>query len=59
MQFQSGIGNHGTHSVIDVHRVAADMIGVPWEKCDVVWGNTGEEPAVDLHLRPAARPRTR
>ncbi|MGE0706216.1 MAG: xanthine dehydrogenase family protein molybdopterin-binding subunit [Vicinamibacterales bacterium] len=41
VQFQSGIGNHGTHSVIDVHRVAADIIGVPWEKCEVVWGNTG------------------
>ena len=42
MQFQSGIGNLGTHSVIDVHRVAAEMIGVPWEKCDVVCGNTAK-----------------
>ncbi len=42
VQFQSGIGNHGTHSVIDVHRVAADMIGVPWEQCEVVWGNTSK-----------------
>ncbi len=42
VQFQSGIGNHGTHSVIDVHRVAAEMIGAPWEQCDVVWGNTGK-----------------
>ena len=50
VQFQSGIGNLGTHSVIDVHRVAAEMLGVPWEQCDVVWGNTGQEPAVDLHL---------
>ena len=40
VQFQSGIGNLGTHSVIDVHRVAAEMLGVPWEKCEVVWGNT-------------------
>ena len=38
--FQSGIGNLGTESVIDVHRVGAEMLGVPWEKCDVVWGNT-------------------
>ena len=29
LQFQSGIGNLGTHSVIDVHRVAAEMLGVP------------------------------
>ena len=42
MQFQSGIGNLGTHSVIDVHRVAAEMIGVPWEQCDVVFGNTSK-----------------
>jgi CO/xanthine dehydrogenase Mo-binding subunit len=42
VQFQSGIGNHGTHSVIDVHRVAAEMIGVPWDKCDVVWGSTAK-----------------
>ena len=42
VQFQSGIGNLGTHSVIDVHRVAAEMLGVPWEQCDVVWGNTSK-----------------
>jgi xanthine dehydrogenase molybdenum-binding subunit len=38
--FQSGIGNLGTESVIDVHRAGAEILGVPWEKCDVVWGNT-------------------
>jgi xanthine dehydrogenase molybdenum-binding subunit len=37
---QSGIGNHGTESVTDVHRVAAEMIGMPWDKVDIVWGNT-------------------
>ncbi len=42
VQFQSGIGNHGTHSVIDVHRVAAEMLGVAWDQCDVVWGNTSK-----------------
>ena len=40
--FQSGIGNLGTESVIDVHRVGAEVLGVPWEKCDVVWGNTAK-----------------
>src|SRR3954454_24156840 len=40
VQFQSGIGNLGTHSVIDVHRVAAEMLGVPGDQCDVVFGNT-------------------
>jgi len=37
---QSGIGNLGTESVFDVHRVSAELIGVPWEQCDVAWGNT-------------------
>ena len=40
--FQSGIGNLGTESVIDVHRVGAEVLGVPWEKCDVTWGNTAK-----------------
>ncbi len=37
---QSGIGNHGTASVSDVHRVAAELLGVPWDKCVVAWGDT-------------------
>jgi len=39
---QSGIGNHGTESVIDVHRVVAEVLDVPWDKCEVTWGNTGK-----------------
>jgi CO/xanthine dehydrogenase Mo-binding subunit len=42
VQFQSGIGNLGTHAIMDVHRVAAELIGVPWEQCEVVWGNTSK-----------------
>jgi len=42
VRFQSGIGNLGTESVIDVHRAAAEVLGVPWEKCDVVWGDTSK-----------------
>ena len=38
--FQSGIGNLGTESVSDVHRAGAEVLGVPWEKGEVVWGNT-------------------
>jgi len=40
LYIQSGIGNHGTESVSDAHRVAAELVGVPWEKCDLTWGNT-------------------
>jgi CO/xanthine dehydrogenase Mo-binding subunit len=39
---QSGIGNLGTESVIDCHRVVAEELGVPWEKCDLTWGNTSQ-----------------
>ena len=39
---QSGIGNLGTESISDVHRVVAEVLGVPWEKCDVTWGNTAK-----------------
>lgn len=40
VRFHSGIGNLGTESVIDVHRAGAEVLGVPWEMCDVVWGDT-------------------
>ena len=42
VQFQSGVGNLGTHAVIDVHRVAADILGVSWDQCEVVFGNTSK-----------------
>jgi xanthine dehydrogenase molybdenum-binding subunit len=40
MYVQSGVGNLGTESVIDVHRVAAEMMGMNWENVVVTWGNT-------------------
>jgi len=39
---QSGVGNLGTHSVIDLARVAAEVLDVPWEKVEVTWGDTGK-----------------
>ena len=42
LTFQSGIGNHGTHSVFDVHRQAAEMLGVAWDQCDVNFGSTAK-----------------
>jgi xanthine dehydrogenase molybdenum-binding subunit len=42
LQIQSGIGNFGSESVSDVHRVAAELLGVPWEKVEISWGNTGK-----------------
>jgi xanthine dehydrogenase molybdenum-binding subunit len=42
VQVQSGIGNLGTHSVIDVHRVVAEVLDTPWEQFEVVWGDTSK-----------------
>jgi xanthine dehydrogenase molybdenum-binding subunit len=39
---QSGIGNLGTESVSDCHRVTAEILGIPWEKCEITWGHTGK-----------------
>jgi xanthine dehydrogenase molybdenum-binding subunit len=42
MYVQSGIGNLGTESMVDCHRVSAEIVGIPWEKVDVTWGHTGK-----------------
>jgi xanthine dehydrogenase molybdenum-binding subunit len=42
MSIQSGIGNLGTESMSDCHRVSAEMVGIPWEKVDLTWGHTGQ-----------------
>jgi CO/xanthine dehydrogenase Mo-binding subunit len=39
---QSGVGNLGTHSCIDLARVAADVLGMPWDKVVVNWGSTAK-----------------
>jgi xanthine dehydrogenase molybdenum-binding subunit len=39
---QSGVGNLGTHSVIDLARVAAQVLAMPWEKVEVAWGDTSK-----------------
>jgi len=39
---QSGAGNLGTHSVIDVARVPAEILDVPWDQVEVVWGDTSK-----------------
>src|SRR2546429_696332 len=40
MSIQTGIGNLGTESWSDCQRVAAEMMGVPWEKVDIAFGDT-------------------
>ncbi|MGE0462455.1 MAG: xanthine dehydrogenase family protein molybdopterin-binding subunit [Vicinamibacterales bacterium] len=45
LYIHQGIGNLGTHSVMDTARVIAEQVDMPWEKCVVVWGNTGNHVA--------------
>jgi CO/xanthine dehydrogenase Mo-binding subunit len=42
MYVKSGVGNLGTESYSDVHRVAAEMMGVPWDKVEISWGDTSQ-----------------
>jgi CO/xanthine dehydrogenase Mo-binding subunit len=42
LYIQSGVGNHGTESLSDSHRVSAEVLGIPWEKCELTWGNTSK-----------------
>jgi len=39
---QTGVGNLGTHSLMDLARVAAEVLAMPWEKVEVTWGDTGK-----------------
>ena len=62
VRFHSGIGNLGTWAVIDVHRAGAEVLGVSWDQCDVVWGDTSKGHALHLciwrqsdHARDDAR----
>jgi len=40
LYIHQGIGNLGTHSVLDTARAGAEALGMPWERCEVIWGDT-------------------
>lgn len=42
LRIHCGVGNLGTESFSDVQRVVADAMDVPWESCEIIWGNTGK-----------------
>ncbi|MDR0788478.1 MAG: xanthine dehydrogenase family protein molybdopterin-binding subunit [Gemmatimonadota bacterium] len=44
LYIHQGVGNLGTHAVMDTARAAADVLGSDWEDCEVVWGSSS------LHL---------
>jgi CO/xanthine dehydrogenase Mo-binding subunit len=42
MYIYTGVGNLGTESFSDTNRVAAEMLGMPWEKVHITWGDTSK-----------------
>ncbi|HVS63937.1 MAG TPA: xanthine dehydrogenase family protein molybdopterin-binding subunit [Thermoanaerobaculia bacterium] len=42
LEIHSGVGNLGTHSFSDTSRVACDVLGLPWEEVEIVWGDTSK-----------------
>ena len=40
VHIHQGVGNLGTHSVMDTARAAADVLGVGWDQVAVIWGDT-------------------
>ena len=40
LYIQSGVGNLGTGSAFDTMRAAAEGLDMPWEKCEVAWGDS-------------------
>jgi CO/xanthine dehydrogenase Mo-binding subunit len=42
LHIHSGVGNLGTESFSDTTRAAAEALGMPWEKVEVIWGDTSK-----------------
>lgn len=40
LYIQSGIGNLGTGSTFDMPRAVAEGMDMPWERCEVAWGDS-------------------
>ncbi len=49
VRIHTGIGNLGTEALIDVHRAAAEVLDVPWEAVDIVWGDTAKNLPYSCH----------
>lgn len=37
-----GIGNLGTHSIMDTARPAAEILGLNWDQVEIVWGDSSQ-----------------
>ncbi|MDX1578407.1 MAG: xanthine dehydrogenase family protein molybdopterin-binding subunit [Gemmatimonadota bacterium] len=42
LHIHQGIGNLGTHSMADTARAAADELGLDWDDCAVIWGDSSQ-----------------
>jgi xanthine dehydrogenase molybdenum-binding subunit len=42
LEIHTGVGNLGTHSFSDTARTAAEVLDFPWERVEVIWGNTAK-----------------
>jgi xanthine dehydrogenase molybdenum-binding subunit len=42
LTIHTGIGNLGTHSLFDTAMAAAEVLDVPWEEVEVVWGDSSQ-----------------
>ena len=42
LEIHTGVGNLGTHSFSDTARTAAEVLDFPWEKVELIWGNTSK-----------------
>jgi xanthine dehydrogenase molybdenum-binding subunit len=49
VRIHTGIGNLGTEALIDVHRAAAEVLDIPWESVDLVWGDTAKHLPYSCH----------
>jgi CO/xanthine dehydrogenase Mo-binding subunit len=42
LTIHTGVGNLGTHSYADTARTACEVLDYPWDKVEMVWGNTSK-----------------
>ena len=49
VRIHTGIGNLGTEALIDVHRAAAEVLNIPWDSVDIVWGDTSKNLPYSCH----------
>ncbi len=49
VKIYTGIGNLGTEAFVDVHRATAEILNVPWDTIDLVWGDTSKNLPYSCH----------